>query len=100
MPYIAEEHRTDELNGAIVQLAKLINNTKCTDGDGKFHPGILNYSISVLISELLSLDHVSYSNLNKMVGVLECVKIELYRRVAGPYEDKMISNNGDVYPDV
>jgi len=31
------------------------------------------------------------------VGVLECAKMELYRRVAAPYEDKKKEENGDVY---
>ena len=32
-----------------------------------------------------------------MVGVLECAKLELYRRMAAPYEDEKIEDNGDVY---
>ncbi len=29
--------------------------------------------------------------------VLETAKLEFYRRVAGPYEDAKISENGEVY---
>ena len=29
--------------------------------------------------------------------MLECAKLELYRRVAAPYEDEKIDQNGDVY---
>lgn len=32
-----------------------------------------------------------------ILGVLECVKLELYRRVAAPYEDRKIEENGDVF---
>ena len=32
-----------------------------------------------------------------LVGVLECAKLELYRRLAAPYEDLKIEDNGDVY---
>jgi len=31
------------------------------------------------------------------IGALECAKLELYRRVAAPYEDTKIAENGDVY---
>ena len=31
------------------------------------------------------------------MGALECAKLELYRRVAAPYEDVKIMENGDVY---
>jgi hypothetical protein len=31
------------------------------------------------------------------VGVLGCVREELYRRVAAPYEDSKVMANGDVY---
>ena len=30
------------------------------------------------------------------MGVLECCKLEFYRRVAAPYEDIKIEENGDV----
>lgn len=39
-----------------------------------------------------------YDSVNEVVGVLECMKLELYRRVAAPYEDQKIDENGDVYP--
>jgi hypothetical protein len=37
-----------------------------------------------------------YYHINKAVGVLECIKMEFYRRVAAPYEDTKIEQNGDV----
>ena len=37
------------------------------------------------------------SRINELVGVLECAKIELYRRIAAPYEDDKSRINGDVY---
>jgi len=40
---------------------------------------------------------LSYSNVNEIIGALECIKLELYRRVAAPYEDLKIEENGDVY---
>jgi hypothetical protein len=32
-----------------------------------------------------------------MIGALECAKLELYRRLASPYEDLKIADNGDIY---
>ena len=39
----------------------------------------------------------NYVKLNELIGVLECAKLELYRRVASPYEDEKVESNGDVY---
>ena len=35
--------------------------------------------------------------LNAAIGVLECAKLELYRRVVAMYEDGKIKENGDVF---
>jgi hypothetical protein len=37
-----------------------------------------------------------YFNYNRAVGVLECIKLEFYRRMVGPYEDTKIRESGDV----
>jgi hypothetical protein len=34
---------------------------------------------------------------NAIIGALECAKMEWYRRMAVPYEDKKIVEEGDVY---
>jgi broad-specificity NMP kinase len=59
--------------------------------------GDLNFIISTILNDMLNAYGTSYSMLNDMVGVLECAKLELYRRVAAPYEDEKIESNGDVY---
>ena len=53
--------------------------------------------ISSLIDEYLHEYGKNYTNINEVIGVLECAKLELYRRVAAPYEDEKIEQNGDVY---
>jgi hypothetical protein len=62
-------------------------------------PGELNYAITVLIMEYLisTGKQFTYVGLNEVVGVLECAKLELYRKVVGPYEDVKCKLNGDVY---
>jgi len=38
-----------------------------------------------------------FLNVCTAIGALVCATLELYRRKAGPYEDKKIQENGDVY---
>lgn len=62
--------------------------------------GELNYVITRLVDDFLIRSNggvPSYTNINAVIGVLECAKQELYRRVAAPYEDKKRAENGDVY---
>jgi len=58
--------------------------------------GELNYLITQLIDQYLG-ESLSYSTLNEVIGVLECAKLELYRRLAAPYEDRKLALNGDAY---
>jgi broad-specificity NMP kinase len=58
--------------------------------------GELNYHITRMIMKYLG-ESPGYTEYNSVVGVLECAKIELYRRMVAPYEDKKIVENGDVY---
>lgn len=80
MPYIKKEDRI-KLN-----KSNISNN-----------PGELNFQITMLINSYLKRKGVSYTNLNEVIGVLECAKLEIYRRLTAKYEDKKISENGDVY---
>lgn len=59
-------------------------------------PGELNFQITCLIKKYLG-DNLSYSLINDVMGALEGAKLEFYRRVAAPYEDDKILENGDVY---
>ena len=62
--------------------------------------GELNFVITSLLDEHILLNGCSYDTLNKIVGVLECAKLELYRRIIAPYEDRKCRENGDVYSGV
>ena len=66
-------------------------------GEGCKSAGELNFSITSLVHGFINNGGVNYSTINEAVGALECAKLELYRRVAVPYEDGKISENGDVY---
>ena len=58
--------------------------------------GELNYVITNIISEYYQQEG-GYSSINDVLGALEGAKLEFYRRVAAPYEDTKIQENGDVY---
>lgn len=59
--------------------------------------GQLNYAITKLILDYVNDFGLSYEQINAVIGALECAKLELYRRVAVPYETKKHAQNGDVY---
>lgn len=62
-------------------------------------PGELSYAITSLVAGYVRRQGgVSYQTINDVMGVLEGVKAEFYRRVAAQYEDKKMALNGDVYP--
>lgn len=60
--------------------------------------GELNFIITKLVLDFIeNQGGLNYGNVNTAVGALECAKLELYRRLAAPYEDRKIATNGDVY---
>jgi hypothetical protein len=84
MPYVKQERR-------------LLLIKKTSEFKEKLSPGDLNYQITFLIQNYIDQNKMSYQTINDIVGALEGAKLEFYRRVAAPYEDKKISENGDVY---
>jgi hypothetical protein len=89
MPYIYQDMRL-ELDSEIENLADIIKKY-----DQKDRAGILNYIFSSLL-EVLPEKQWNYHTINEAIGVLECAKLEFYRRFAAPYEDKKIKENGDL----
>lgn len=90
MPYIKKERR-DELvqydaTGMYIKTRDMMN------------AGELNFAVTSLILDYMNgIPPLCYSGINEAIGAIECVKLELYRRLAAPYEDKKIEQNGDVY---
>ena len=60
-------------------------------------PGDLNYLITRMILRYQEQRGLSYKTINDIVGALEGAKQEYYRRVAIPYENIKIAQNGDAY---
>jgi hypothetical protein len=80
MPYITTENRSDLHNGKSPST-----------------PGELNYCFTLIALEYIKTVGERYQTYNDIVGALECCKLELQRRLIGKYEDKKITENGDVY---
>jgi hypothetical protein len=87
MPYIKMEDRP-KYEESLSELISTLKSQPVESIDGE-----LNYIITRILKESYPL---RYFNLNRAMGVLECCKLEFYRRVAAPYEDTKIEQNGDV----
>ncbi len=61
------------------------------------NPGELNYLITKLCIEYGENHHIKYQTINDILGALDGAKLEFYARIARPYEDRKIKENGDVY---
>lgn len=79
MPYILPEDRE--------ALLKSEEDPKCA--------GDLNFLFTSIINKYLG-KNPRYQDFNDVVGALENCKLELYRRKVAPYEEKKISENGDL----
>ena len=91
MPYIKEEKR-EELDPCIDNLIKCLDPEKDLMIDNIL--GDINYTFSRILGGLMGTP--SYNKIAMITGVLENIKQEFYRRVAEPYEDKKILENGDI----
>ncbi len=67
------------------------------DGRLPMTGGELNYAITKLCDDFISRKALSYTNINEVMGAIECAKLEFYRRVAAPYENEKSRVNGEVY---
>lgn len=84
MPYITEKDRSD-----IDCYVDILSPST---------PEQLNYAITRMVNNyFIDFGGVSYLRYNEVIGVLECAKMELYRRIAAPHEDQKIESNGDAY---
>lgn len=60
-------------------------------------PGELNYMITSLVVDYYDSRNFDYQVINDIIGALEGAKLEFYRRIAAPYEDRKRDENGEVY---
>ena len=101
MPYIKQEDR--DVYEASYTFTSNLDEIIYMDGEVKIDlnkilsSGHLNFIITKLCDDYLTMGGISYNNLNEIIGILECVKLEFYRRRVSIYEDKKIEENGDVF---
>ena len=80
MPYIKNRERLDKILDLVPD---------------SLSGGEINYFITKLL--LKNLREINYAGIVYILGILESVKLEFYRRLATPYEDKKKDEAGDVY---
>lgn len=90
MPYIDAKLRSS----IDLKLDELFN--ICHTNSLAFSPGELNYIITKLLHNDILQTGLSYANLNEVIGVLECAKLELYRMIVAKYENQKLRENGPV----
>jgi len=88
MPYISKFQRV-KLDAYIRHLIRSVQESKKEKRGGD-----LNYIISQLLSG--SMEELKYHEIQEVIGVLECAKLELYRRLGSVREDEAIESNGDI----
>ena len=86
MPYIKKDIR-DKLEKNINELSINLSSYGSDDIEG-----ILNYIITEIICRNVKISAIPeegwrYRIINRAIGILECVKLEFYRRIATPYEN-------------
>lgn len=87
MPYIKKEMRED-WDKIVEEVVAKLNKT-----DEEHKEGSLNYFITKILKKAYKPSYFAY---NRIMGLLECIKQEFYRRDIASYEDKKIKENGDV----
>lgn len=90
MPYIPRADRL-AFDDALKELVRVVSKRGLSNGE-------LNYLMTQLARLYLIRHGTSYNTLSDVVKAFECAKLEFYARMARPYEDRKIEENGDVYP--
>ena len=94
MPYIKQDLReelSEDLNALKLRIMSMIDDPKVD------RAGILNYVITDMLDTCYGpLSDAKYRDYNEAIGMLECCKLEFYRKAAAPYEDIKEKQNGKV----
>lgn len=93
MPYIKQDDR-EYIDKGLENLTNQI--ALIVDTKDKM-PGTLNYTITKLIGDVYGpIENLKYNDFNAIIGMLECCKLEFYRKQCAPYEDIKLRENGSV----
>lgn len=88
MPYVNSQSR-DKIDPWMQELLSRISDEGVSTGE-------LNYIVTRVVTAWLPAI-ASYDQIADVVKTMEMAKLELYRRVAAPYEDYKAAENEDVY---
>jgi len=92
MPYITNTARKNLANLCINSEGELQIET-----EGELNYLITKICVKYLYKNNMIMNKINYKRLNDIIGVLECAKLEFYRRMVSPYEDTKCKENGDVF---
>jgi len=86
MPYIVKSRRKriDKILDLLIEELKRLP----VNISGGWTIGDTSYIITRLLHERIKHCGFGYASFNEVIGVLECIKSELYRNIVVPYEDK------------
>lgn len=92
MPYLPPKFREElDQQCEIGQITRYFESL-----DDQNFLGALNYLVYTIVRHYLFKNGKRYSRLAGIVGTIHCCAAEIYRRIAAPYEDEKIEENGDV----
>ena len=89
MPYITEEDRS-KFDSPLDLLEEIVHQYGISNGE-------LNYLMTKMGKMYMDRHGMSYNVGSDVIKAFECAKLEFYRRMMAPYEDRKIEQNGDVY---
>ncbi len=92
MPYISQDKR-EVLDPVVNNLVETLRGLQSDDPSDNSQANI-NYVISCLLDRMYT---ANYQEINNACGMMLATTLEYYRRVAAPYENQKIHDNGDVY---
>ena len=91
-PYILPNSRA-QIDQAVDELVRII---KLRNNDGSWM-GDASYVVARLLPGLtLSFGEPRFWHIVALMGIMESAKIEIFKRVASPYEQRMQQERGDV----
>jgi hypothetical protein len=85
MPYIPKSRRKQIMEVFIDEMFPQLTTA-----------GELNYFLSATLISYVMDNGLNYQTINDIIGAIEGAKAEFQRKVVAPYEDKKISENGDL----
>lgn len=92
MPYIKDNFR-EMLDSQIDALAEKVKSISA-ETPNQTRDGLMNYAITRMLNNIYA--DAKYHDMNELIGMLECCKLEFYRKTIGPYEDEKEAENGPV----